>query len=92
MSQIFTIICCEKNSGLTYYTKGIHLWNIPFSEFRRVELQKITVYRRRQFIHNLLPAFIRFQKEYRKRYKRLHSVRLFLKRELTGQSGGRLPW
>jgi hypothetical protein len=90
--QVFTIIRGEKNSGCAYYTKGIHLCNIPLHEFTHIQLQKITLYRGDQFIYDLLPAFIKFQQLYRRRYKWIHNPRWILQRQLTGQPRGRLPW
>jgi hypothetical protein len=90
--QVFTLIRGEKNSGSTYYTKGIHLCNIPFHEFSKVQLQLITLYGRAQFIYDLLPAFIKFQKIYRRRYKWIHNPRWILQGQLTGQPRDRLPW
>jgi hypothetical protein len=90
--QVFTIIRGEKNSGCAYYTKGIHLCNIPLHEFTRIQLQKITLYRGDQFIYDLLPAFVKFQQLYRRRYKWIHNPRWILQRQLTGQPRGRLPW
>ena len=89
--QTFTFIRGEKNSGVTYYTKGIHLCNIPFCDFIHVQLQIITLHKGLQFTHDLMPAFIKFQKLYRRRYKRIHNPRWFLQRQLTGQPRGRLP-
>lgn len=90
--QVFTMICVEKNGGCAYYTKGIHLCNIPFNEFSRVTLQKISLYHGKMFSYDLLPAFIQFQKIYRRRYNYIHNPRCFLQRQLIGQSIGRLPW
>jgi len=90
--QTFTFICGEKNGGMTYYTKGIHTCNIPFQEFTRVQLQILTLYKGVQFIYDLMPAFIRFQKLFRRRYKWIHNPRSFLYGQLTGQPRGRLPW
>jgi hypothetical protein len=91
-AQIFTIIRGEKNGGVTYYTKGIHLCNIPLHDFTSIQLQILTIYRGNKFTHDLMPAFIQFQKIFRRRYKWIHNPRWILQRQLTGQPRGRLPW
>jgi hypothetical protein len=90
--QIFRLIYGEKRNSSTYYTNGINLCNIPFDQFISIQLQKVTYYNRKQFVYNLLPSFVKFQKMFRARYKWIHNPRSILLRELTGQSVVRQSW
>lgn len=61
--------------------------NIPFYTAEYVELQKITLFNRKKYIHNFFPVFVRFQKKVRKYVQWLRcqrNVKTFLERQLTG--------
>jgi hypothetical protein len=81
----FYMIHCIYEKRSCYYTRGIYLLNIHFDHVEHISLEKVTLLGRYKIIHNLYPAFIRFQKAWKRRYRWIHS-RLYAlrKRELTG--------
>jgi hypothetical protein len=81
----FYMIHCIYEKRSCYYTRGIYLTNIHFDHVENISLEKITLRGRSKHIHNLYPAFVRFQQAWKRRYKWIHSrLRPLLQRELTG--------
>jgi len=78
--QTIYLMHCSRYNVNTYYSKGINVCNVPFHTFDYIEFQKITVYGRRQFIYNLFPAFLRFQRMIKKWLRRRKSPRRILER------------
>jgi hypothetical protein len=61
--------------------------NIPFQHAECIELQKITLYNKKKYIHNFFPVLVRFQirvRTYVRWVKKQRAVKAILKRELTG--------
>ncbi len=86
--QTFLLIYGEHENKKSYYTNGIHICNIPFQLFQRIELQKITLHGHRKFTYNLFPALVKFQKKYRKWHRWINNPQTILARELTGRLTG----
>lgn len=84
--QSFYLINCKKNNSNCYFSKGIHIINIPFHTYKSISLQKITQINRNQIIHDLYPAFLRFLKAVKLYYKRCKSIKFILKREIHGSA------
>jgi hypothetical protein len=85
-TTVYYIIHCKKSNSECYYSKGIHLTNIPFQNYMHISLQKITQYNKKQFIYNLYPIFCKFQKALKKYYRERKNIKNFLNRELCGKN------
>lgn len=84
--QTVYMIQTIKNTSKCYYSRGIFLAHIPFSSVDCIQLQKITIVGKQQYWYDLFPAFCRFQRAWRRRYKFIKScIKLVRTRELTGQ-------
>jgi hypothetical protein len=82
--QTFYLINCKKNNSNCYYARGVHITNIPFHTYKSISLQKITQNNRKQFIHDLYPAFLKFLKAIKLYYKLCKNANFILKREIQG--------
>jgi len=81
----FYMIHCIYEKRSCYYARGICLTNIHFDHVENISLEKITLVGRYKFIHNLYPAFIRFQQAWKRRHRWIHTrLRALRRRELTG--------
>ncbi len=83
----FYMIHCRRYNTSCYYTNGVGCINIPFQHAESIELQKITLYNKKKYIHNFFPVFVKFQirvRTYVRWVKKQRAVKTFLKRELTG--------
>ncbi len=86
-TSTFYMIHCKQSEASCYYTIGVGCMNIPFHTAEYVELQKITLFNRKKYIHNFFPVFVRFQRKvlkYVQWLRRQRNVKIFLQRQLTG--------
>lgn len=84
--QTIYMINCRKNNSNCFFSKGIHIFNIPFNNYDNIYLQKITFYNNKQFIYNLFPAFYNFLKAIKIYFKICRNINLLLNRELNGNT------
>jgi hypothetical protein len=86
-SAVFYMIHCKTGTKNCYYARGLGCTQIPFQSAETIELQKITLFGRRQIVHNFFSVFVRFQRAVRLHvqwFKRQRSVRRILERETKG--------
>ena len=90
--QQLYMIHCKSDRRDCYYSTGLHITSIPFEEFTKIKLQKITIVRQQnrgasmQIVYDLFPAFQRFQRAWRRRLKWIRNPRHILVRDLYGLS------
>jgi hypothetical protein len=82
--QTLYMIQCTSHGQITYFSRGIHIYAIPFEKYNSIKLFRYTLMGKKVFVFDLMFAFCQIQRFWKARIRAARSPASVLRREGTG--------